>query len=341
MKIKDAKNIRIDEFLENLGFQCAKVSGGRKWYCAPWRNEKTPSFVLSQDGYAWYDHGEGVGGNILDFTIRYADLRDVSEALGYIERAIGNSYVIQPPRMEYKKMEPELPAYVVESAPQFSGNGKGAEWLKSRGINPEVMRPYLSEVYFNRREKPLKKPFYGIGIATRSEGFEVRTKLDRNHWMKSSVGHKDISVFKSKYNPENKWVVAEGVPDFGSFLTLNPTLIGMRHFLILNSTAMTGRAIEYLVTQEPGYLGILSQRGKAATDSQEKLEDFASNNGWDGGHYNDMFMNDDIDFDPSTGELIGPSDLNEWHMRKLGMARGQVFKPEIGPNLSTTPKLKM
>ena len=101
MNIAQAKLIVIPTLLEWLGYVPVRERHGELWYASPFRQETEPSFKLSRDGKAWYDHGAGTGGNILDFAMAYFQT-DVSGALRELERLQG----IVPPYL------PPLPAVI-------------------------------------------------------------------------------------------------------------------------------------------------------------------------------------------------------------------------------------
>lgn len=69
--VQDAKQIDMVEYLEKLGYQPVRVRNQDYWYLSPMRNELEPSFKINRKLNAWYDHGSGVGGNIIDFGIAY------------------------------------------------------------------------------------------------------------------------------------------------------------------------------------------------------------------------------------------------------------------------------
>ncbi len=58
-------------YLEKLGFQPEKINNYDHWYLSPLREEKQASFKVNRKLNAWYDHGSGKGGNIIDFGIVY------------------------------------------------------------------------------------------------------------------------------------------------------------------------------------------------------------------------------------------------------------------------------
>jgi DNA primase len=48
-----------------------RKSGDEVWYFSPFRNEKTASFKIKMSDNVWYDFGDGAGGNVIDFVMRY------------------------------------------------------------------------------------------------------------------------------------------------------------------------------------------------------------------------------------------------------------------------------
>ncbi len=278
MTIHQAKAIPMDELLHQLGYQPERERSGRKWY--RYRQEKTASFVLSKDAHAWFDHGSGQGGNIIDFALMEGNCTSVSDALSWLEQATNQgAYAVQPAHQRLPVIS-EPPAYSVEAVSQLHDT-RGIHWLGTRGIDYTPVQPYLKDVHFNKIEKPARQSFYGIGLENRAGGYEVRSKLDGTAWQKTSVGPKDITVFN--LNPKGPWFTFEGLPDFCTFLTLDKPPYGTFNFLILNGTGLTGKAIEYLAQQKPTSLIVCSQAGEGAKKSKKALVTWSADKGWAGG----------------------------------------------------------
>ena len=333
MNVEQAKSILLDDFLENLGHACTKTVGGRKWYRAPYRDEKTASFVLTKDRYAWYDHGEGKGGSIIELAMRYGNLDDVSDALRYIEQAVGTGYVMQPIRTEYKKMEPEPSYYDLIRADNFRayvgrGMSKGAQYLVSRSIDPDAVAPYVQDVKFNAKNN-VKKVFTGIGIENNSGGYEVRADMGRGY-QKLSVGPKDLSFFPStvKGSENGTLHIFEGAPDFYTYLTwsskkANSSNPNAASYLILNGTGMTAKAVEFLQTYPFRYVAIWSQYGEGGQKVEDELLDYLSGQNCVAGPTKDLYE--------------GYGDFNEWYMAQNKPANAAI-KPNSHPSLKPTPK---
>ncbi|WP_138485387.1 hypothetical protein [Dyadobacter bucti] len=282
MKISDAKNIPIDDFLESLGHACTKEVGGRKWYKRPYGNENTASFVLSVDKNAWYDHGEGVGGNILDLAIKYANIAGISEALKFIENTVGSGYIIPTIRQELKAMEPELPYYDLIGATDFniySGGAlsRNAQYLNSRGIDPKAAAPYLKDIRFVARASS-KKSYSGLGMQNNSGGFEVRRAGD---WAKTSVGSKDVSAFFADRD-HAPWLAFYSMIDFCSFITIDQPPIGTYNYLVINGDGLVGKAQEFIRNIPVGTMIHYPHRDISGQKAFHKLLDYMTTLGWSG-----------------------------------------------------------
>ena len=320
MNVSEAKSILLDEFLQNLGFACAKVSEGRKWYHAPYREENTPSFVLSNDRFAWYDHGEGRGGSIIELAMRFGDLRNVSEVLSYIERIMGNRHTMPITKQEYKQINQEIPFYeliTVSNCHAYIGRGmsKGAQYLLSRCISPDAVMPYIKDVKFNARND-VKKSYTGFGIRNVEGGFEVRFDRGRGY-EKVTVGTKAVSFFPStvKGSTNGTLHIFEGMPDFYTYLTWNskkPNSINpaSQSYLILNGTGMINQAIKLLQDHDFAFVAIWSQYGKGGCQMEDALLAYFSKINCTVGTTKDMYA------PPSDilEDQLSKWDFNAWYV---------------------------
>lgn len=325
MNITDAKSIPLDEFLENLGHTCTKEAGGRKWYRSPYRDEKTPSFVLSRDKHAWYDHGEGAGGNILDLAIKYANLDGISEALKFIEKTVGTGYTIPTIRQELKPVQPDLPYYTLIDQSEFqiySGRAlsKNAQYLVSRGIDPKAAAPYLKAVRFTQRDGG-KKVYSGFGLPNIAGGFEVRRAGD---WAKTSVGHKDVSAFSA--DRENApWHCFYSMIDFCTFLTIDKPPVGAYNYLIVNGDGLIEKAEQFLEPLDPGFMIHYPHSDPSGQKAYARLLQFTVDNGWSGGDRAHIYE--------------GFKDWTEAREKALGLDRKNVSLLSHNQQYNSKPKI--
>ncbi|GAB4015336.1 toprim domain-containing protein [Spirosoma migulaei] len=327
MDIKTAKSIPIDELLLKLGYQPVRERVGRKWYKSPFRNENTASFVLSKDGAAWYDHGEGVGGNIIDLAMRLGDCTDVSGALSYLDTATGHMAYSLPTIRHRLPVTPDLPAYALIAANDFhvhaarGGYTQGASYLISRGIDPHAVTPYVRDIVFAPTTAPTRK-MYGIGLPNNSGGYEVRARIN-DSYIKTSVGHKDYSFFPAtKENRQrDKLHIFEGAPDFWTFLTANKNIDPTgENFLILNGTGMVNKAMDFLNGHYFDLIMLWNQNDPAGNKTVERFLELPQTVGT----MNHMYE--------------GFKDYNAWHMDNV---KPVIAAVQSQPMLKTTPKIKL
>ena len=57
------------------------------WFLSPFRSETQASFKVSKTKNRWYDHGEGVGGNVIDLVSRILKC-SIKESLDYLNNGI-------------------------------------------------------------------------------------------------------------------------------------------------------------------------------------------------------------------------------------------------------------
>src|SRR5690606_37779226 len=99
MNCDQARELDLVDYLNSLGLQPYEIKGINFWYYSPFREEKTPSFKINRKLNRSFDFGEGVGGNLIDFAIRYRDCT-IGEFLGSIS---SNSISFHKPGLSRKK----------------------------------------------------------------------------------------------------------------------------------------------------------------------------------------------------------------------------------------------
>lgn len=65
MTTQEAKNIRIADYLQSLGYTPVKQQDNSLWNKSPLREETDASFKVNTELNRWYDFGLGKGGNII------------------------------------------------------------------------------------------------------------------------------------------------------------------------------------------------------------------------------------------------------------------------------------
>ena len=231
----EAKQIDLVDYLAALGHYPKKTRNNDYWFLSPLREEKTPSFKVNRSMNAWYDHGIGKGGNLVDFGILYFNC-SVSNFLEHL------SQYQEPSLSLFHRPSPSL--NLAASTPSFADEKK--ETVNESKIIIQEARP-LSEIsllkYLEKRRIPLPIAekfckeidflLYGknrtvIGFQNNAGGYELRSA----HF-KGSGSPKEVTFFDHNKERLN---VFEGFFNFLSHQTMNKDQIQpLTNFLVLNS----------------------------------------------------------------------------------------------------------
>ena len=230
MNCKQFNTIKLEEVLQILGHLPTKQNEKEAWFLNPFANENHASFKLDKRNNVWYLHSEGIGGNNIDFMMKYLKA-SVKEVLEWTENQNFSSF--QPQNVIHSKNS--KPNYQITEIKELK-NENLKIYLQQRGLSPTVYS-LVKEVHFAIGEKKL----YAIGFENLSGGWELR-----NQFYKGSLLKKDISVVNLNNNLEkNKNVVVfEGFMDALSFVEMKPFFKG--DILVMNSISLLNRTKEYL-----------------------------------------------------------------------------------------------
>ena len=250
----EAKQIDLVDYLAALGHYPKKVSNNDYWFLSPLREEKTPSFKVNRSMNAWYDHGIGKGGNLVDFGVLYFNC-SVTNFLEHLSQYQNPSISL------FHQPSPSL--NLAASAASFADEKK--ERVNEGKIIILEARP-LSEIsllkYLEKRRIPLSIAekfckevdflLYGktrtvIGFQNNAGGYELRSP----HF-KGSNSPKDVTFFDQKKDQVN---VFEGFFNFLSHQAINqkdsPPLT---NFLVLNSLSFFQKQRERMEQHEQIHL---------------------------------------------------------------------------------------
>ena len=238
MTIQDAKQIKLADYLQSLGYTPVKQQGRSLWYKSPLRNETDDSFKVNTELNQWYDFGIGKGGNIIALA---AELYHSENVAYLLERIAERTPYIRPASFSFGEQKVHSSFQGVQvgelSSPAL------IDYLRERGINIELVKRECKELRFEHNGKP----YFAICFPNVAEGYEVR-----NRFFKGCIAPKDISHIRQQGEPREKCLVFEGMTDYLSFLTLRmkncptmPSLDG-QDYVILNSVANVSKAINAL-----------------------------------------------------------------------------------------------
>lgn len=238
MTIQEAKQIRIADYLQSLGYTPVKQQGNSLWYNSPFRQETEASFKVNTDRNLWYDYGLGRGGNILALA---QELYRSDNVPYLLDRIAEQAPHIRPVSF-YFRQQPSKPSFQQLEVRELSHPAL-LRYLQERGINTALAKPECKELHFTHNGKP----YFAIGFPNVAGGYEVR-----NSFFKGCIAPKDISHIRQQGEPREKCLVLEGLMDYLSFLTLRmkncpnmPNLDG-QDYVILNSVANVSKAADVL-----------------------------------------------------------------------------------------------
>ena len=242
MTIQEAKQIRIADYLQSLGYSPVKQQGESLWYKSPFRQETEASFKVNTDRNLWFDYGLGKGGNI----IALAQELYFSDHVPYLLRKITEQAPsIRPVSFSFRQQASE-PSFQQLEVRELTHPAL-LRYLQERGIDTTLAKSECKELHFIH----YGKPYFAIGFPNVAGGYEVR-----NQFFKGCISPKDITHIRQQGEPREKCLVFEGFMDYLSFLTLRtkncPTMPNLdgQDYVILNSTSNVSKAIDILYGYE-------------------------------------------------------------------------------------------
>ena len=210
MTIAEAKQVRIVDFLAQLGYRAQYVKSDQYWYLSPLRAERTPSFKVNDRLNEWYDFAEATGGDLVELCKHLCGTESVSAALSYIERHAGSmsSPRVRMPAAPPRPVEADMKDLVIVPLRHHAL----LSYLHSRMIDADIGRMFCKEVHYELRQRR----YFALAFGNISGGYEVR-----NAYYKGCINGKDISLIpQSRSEVQNRVCVFEGFMDFLSYMTL-------------------------------------------------------------------------------------------------------------------------
>ena len=206
MNIQEAKQIRIADYLQSLGYTPVKQQSNSLWYKSPFRQETEASFKVNTELNQWSDYGLGRGGNI----IALAEELYASDYVPYLLNNIAEQAPhIRPVSFSFRQQASE-PSFQQLEVRELTHPAL-LRYLQERGIDTDLARSECKELHFIHNGKP----YFAIGFPNVAGGYEVR-----NRFFKGCIAPKDISHVRQQGEPREKCLVFEGMMDYLSFLTL-------------------------------------------------------------------------------------------------------------------------
>ncbi|MCG2462392.1 toprim domain-containing protein [Flavobacteriaceae bacterium F89] len=222
----------------------------------------------------WYDHGAGIGGNVIDLVVRIKDC-PVQEALDFL-KDLPPSFSFQQQFFKKTENAENIEIKKIQTLHHFGA----IDYLASRGIRLGTARSFCKEVHYTFRERH----YFAIGLKNNSGGWELRNK-----YMKNSSSPKDVTHIK---NGHSKLIITEGMFDLLSIMESYKSLQDKYDILVLNSTAFVKRALGYL-------------------DGYARIELYLDNDD-SGKRTAKTLMENNKDCIDRSGLYNGFKDINEW-----------------------------
>ena len=236
--VERARDVPITEWLQKAGFDTRHKG---KLYYSPFRDERTPSFAIDATKNLWYDHGGGIGGDIIKLVMR---LKSLSFAEAVVDLA-GGEYTYSGVVYKHEKAEAELHHRKNFGVKDITDD-RLVRYAAERGISEPILRRYCRQAEYTYtyhfRGEEMTGHASMIAFRNDSGGYELR---DRR--FKAGEGHKDISVIAEDDARNATYVVFEGFFNLLSYAEIM-ALKGktMPNVIVLNSVSIWQRAANYL-----------------------------------------------------------------------------------------------
>jgi len=242
-----ARDFSVEKTLEKLGHFPKRITEKEAWFLSPFRSETQASFKVSKTKNRWYDHGEGVGGNVIDLVAKILKC-SIEEALDYLNNGIIDFSFQQ--QLVFNEKETQIDVTKVQELTHPAL----IQYLSSRGISTTIAKTYCKEVWYKYKDAQ----YFAIGLKNHKNGWELRNKIFKN-----SSSPKAYTYIQ---NDNKELVILEGMFDLLSLVTLNETQIKVSDIIILNSIAFINDIETYLNKYELVHLYLDNDKaGQQAT----------------------------------------------------------------------------
>ena len=211
-----ARNFSVEKALEKLGHFPKRTTEKEAWFLSPFRSETQASFKVSKIKNRWYDHGEGIGGNVIDLVCKILKC-SVKETLEFLDDGTTNKSAKQQPILNTNDSGIDIIKIQDIKHPAL------IQYLNSRGISKTIANSYCKEVWY--RYKISK--FFAIGLKNSKGGWELRNKIFKN-----SSSPKSYTYIQ---NNGKQLIIMEGMFDLLSLAIMDEILLSTSDILVLNS----------------------------------------------------------------------------------------------------------
>ncbi|XMO88043.1 toprim domain-containing protein [Algibacter sp. AS12] len=251
-----ARNFSIVKALEKLGHFPKKSTEKEAWFLSPFRSETQASFKVSKTKNRWYDHGAGIGGNVIDLTCKILKC-SINEALSFLNS--DTLFFSFQQQQLFSKSEIGINIVKVHDIihPAL------IQYLNFRCVSLSIAKIYCKEIWYAYKGKQ----FFAIGLENDKSGWELRNKIFKN-----SSSPKCYTYIQ---NNKEQLTILEGMFDLLSLAVRNETLLDISDILVLNSIAFAKDIEQYI----PKYdlVNLYLDNDKAGKNTTEYLKETHKN----------------------------------------------------------------
>lgn len=169
MTIQEAKQIRIADYLQSLGYTPVKRQDSSLWYKSPLREEAEASFKVNTELNQWYDFGIGKGGNIIALASELYRSDNVPYLLECIAKQTPHLHTAIHVPFSFGRQSVSEPMYRHLQVSELSSPVL-LSYLQERGISTELAKRECKELHFENKGRP----YFAIGFPNMAGGYEVR-----------------------------------------------------------------------------------------------------------------------------------------------------------------------
>ena len=230
-----ARNYSVEKTLEKLGHFPKKTTEKEAWFLSPFRSETQASFKVSKSKNRWYDHGAGIGGNVIDLVCKILNC-SIQEGLTFLNS--DSSFFSFQQQQLFSKTKTGI--YIIKI--QDITHPALIQYLCSRGISLRIAKGYCKEVWYNFKGAQ----FFSIGLKNNKGGWELRNKIFKN-----CSSPKSYTYIKKN---NKQLLILEGMFDLLSLAVLDKVLINTSSIIVLNSVSFIKDIEHLIINYEEVYL---------------------------------------------------------------------------------------
>ena len=266
---QELMSISIVEILAYYGKSLSRTKTGM--YYSPFRDEKTPSFLIDEAANTWYDFGTHEGGGLIDFVCKITGCqrKEAYDWLASIRHMIPEEVHTEVIKRAASVGESKV---IIEKVNEQFSKPALVEYAQSRCISREILDRYCDEVTYSVSSKP-GSSFFAIGFKNNSGGYVLRSKVAK------ICSSSDVTTLGPDGNltmevNSKKVAVFEGFIDFLSLLSYNEKQEPGHDCCILNSVSNLEKALPWIA----GHTNIMifADNDNAGRDTYQRITDYVS-----------------------------------------------------------------